>query len=220
MCFSENVSLAIGITGILFSAYLHFIKKNDYAAIGVGYFSIMEIIQFLQYRVIDQCTNDYNKFLTNLGYIHICFQPLFINIWLFAFTKNPNFLFLYMAFFAGLLLATRILFVKDYELCDEKEPLCGKRTCSYSGKRHIAWNLRMRTPGKYWFTPSFGLHFFVWTIPALLSFQWKPILAMFLAWPYLPFIMNGGIWSEIHEQPAIWCYTEIAQLILTYFLLK
>jgi len=213
MCFSENMSLAICITGILSSLY--FYKKNKYASIGIGYFALMEILQFFQYKVIDQC-NDYNTFLTSLGYIHICFQPLFFNIWLFAFTK-PNFTFLYMSFFAALLLASRLFFVKDKELCDTKnEPLCGKKTCSFSGNKHIAWNIRLRAAGKYWFTPSIGLHFFMWVIPALTIFQLKPFLALLLTAPYLSIFIT----NNIHEQPAIWCYTEIGQMLLTYYLIK
>jgi len=213
MCFSENMSLAIGITGILSSLY--FYKKNKYASIGIGYFALMEILQFFQYKVIDQC-NDYNTFLTSLGYIHICFQPLFFNIWLFAFTK-PNFTFLYMSFFAALLLASRLFFVKDKELCDTKnEPLCGKKTCSFSGNKHIAWNIRLRAAGKYWFTPSIGLHFFMWVIPAFTIFQLKPFLALLLTAPYLSIFIT----NNIHEQPAIWCYTEIGQMLLTYYLIK
>lgn len=43
-----------------------------------------------------------------------------------------------MAFFAGLLLANRLFFVKDHELCDGKnEPLCGKTTCTFSGERYL-----------------------------------------------------------------------------------
>jgi hypothetical protein len=215
MCFSENISLAIGITGILSSLY--FYNKNIYASIGIGYFALMEILQFFQYKVINQCNNDYNKFLTNIGYIHICFQPLFFNIWLFAFTNKPNFIFLYMSFFAGLLLVSRLFFVKDKELCDNKnEPLCGKKTCSFSGNKHIAWNVRLRAAGKYWFTPSIGLHFFMWVIPVLTIFQIKPFLAMLLTAPYLGFLLT----NNIHEQPAIWCYTEIGQMLLTYYLIK
>jgi len=214
MCFSENMSLLIGLTGILSSVY--FYSKNVYASIGIGYFALMEILQFFQYKVINQCT-EYNQFLTNLGYIHICFQPLFFNLWLFAFTRHPNFTFLYMSFFAGLLLMSRLFFVKEQELCDpNNEPLCGKTTCAFSGNRHIAWNLRLRAPGKNWFTPSIGLHFFMWVIPALTMFQLKPILAMILTGPYLGFLLT----NNIHEQPAIWCYTEISQMIVTYFLLR
>lgn len=213
MCFSKNMSLVIGITGISFG--LMFYKKNKYASIGITYFSLMEIIQYFQYKVIDECNNAENVFLTNLGYLHICFQPLFFNIWLFAFTKNPNFLFLYMCGFAGLLLASRLFFVRDHELCDGKnEPLCGRRTCAFSGEKHVAWNVRLRAPGKYWFTPSIGLHFFMWTIPALTIFQLKPILALIITAPYIAMITNN-----IHEQPAIWCYTVISQMLLTYYLL-
>jgi hypothetical protein len=40
-------------------------------------------------------------------------------------------------------------------------------------------------------------------------------LAMLLTGPYLGFITNN-----IHEQPAIWCYTAIGQMLLTYYLIK
>ena len=177
----------------------------------------MEILQYFQYTVINQCNNKKNKFLTNLGYLHICFQPLFFNIWLFAFTKKPNYNFLYLSFFAGLLLASRLFYVSDDELCDTKnEPLCGPTTCAFSGTRHIAWNVRLRAPGKYWFTPSIGLHFFMWVIPVLTICQIKPTFALILTGPYLGYLLS----NNIHEQPAIWCYTVIAQMFVTYFLLQ
>ena len=112
---------------------------------------------------------------------------------------------------------SRIFYVTDNELCDNNnEPLCGKKTCSYSGERHIAWNVRLRSPGKHWFTPSIGLHFFMWVIPVLTIIQMKPIVAMILTGPYLGILLT----QNIHEQPAIWCYTAIGQMILTYFLLE
>jgi hypothetical protein len=216
MCFSDKISLTIGVSGILASLYFYN-NKNYYASIGLGYFALMEILQFLQYKVINECDNFYNKLLTNIGYIHICFQPLFFNLWLFEFTNKPNFTLIYMSFFAGLLLASRLFFVEDGELCDVKhEPLCGKVTCAFSGTHHIAWNLRLRSAGKYWFTPSIGLHFFMWVIPAISIFQIKPFMAMLLTGPYLGYFLT----NNIHEQPAIWCYTVIAQMILTLFLVK
>jgi hypothetical protein len=214
MCFSENMSLAIGIFGGLSSVY--FYNKNIYASIGIGYFAIMEILQYFQYKVIDQCENKYNKLLTNIGYLHICFQSLFFNIWLFAFIKKPNVIFLYMSFFAGLLLASRLFFVTDDELCDtNNEPLCGKQTCSISGEKHIAWNVRLRAPGKYWFTPSIGLSFFMWTIPVLMTLELKPIIAMLLTLPYIASLLT----NNIHERPAIWCFTGIGQMLLAHILL-
>lgn len=213
MCFSKNISLIIGTMGLISSTYF----KNKYASIGIFYFALMEILQFFQYMVIDKCKNKYNKFLTIIGYIHICFQPLFFNIWLYAFMKKPNFIFLYLFFVAGLLMASRLLFVKDDELCDiHNEPLCGKQTCAKSGNKHIAWDVRLRAPGVGWFTPSIGLHFFLWVIPVLISFELKPILAMLLTGPYLGILLT----KNKNEQPSIWCYTVISQMILTYYYLK
>lgn len=215
MCFSEQQSLYIGLSGLAAGAF--FFTKNQYAGLGIAYFALMEILQYFQYKVIDQCNNKWNKILTEIGYLHICFQPFFFNIWLFAFTKKPNFFILKLCFFAALLLASRLFFVKYNELCDGKnEPLCGKKTCAFSGEKHVAWNLRLRAPGKNWFTPSIGLHAFMWIAPALTLLELKPLLALILTGPYLGVILT----NNIHEQPSIWCYTAIAQMFITYFLLK
>lgn len=208
------MSLMIGVTGIAFASIIYARTKNAYVSIGLGYFALMEIIQYFQYKFIDQCDNKYNQFLTILGYIHICFQPLFFNLWLFAFTIKPIVQYLYLTFFGGLMLASRLFFVKNNELCDShNEPLCGKRTCSISGERHIAWNLRLRATG--WITPSISLHFFLWVFPALTMFQLKPILAILLTGPFLGYVLT----KNIHERPAIWCYTFVMQLIITCALL-
>ena len=219
MCFSETMSLTIGVTGLVAGAF--FLHKKAYAAaIGISYFALMEIIQYFQYKVINQCGNPRNKFLTQLGYAHICFQPFFFNIWLLAFVSAQQaptqWKFIIAAFIAGLLLLTRVFYVKDEELCDgNNEPLCGKRTCAFAGEKYIAWNIRLRAPGKHWMTPSIGLHFFFWVVPVLVLFELKPILAVLLTGPFFGMLLT----RNIHEQPAIWCYTAIAQMLFTYFTL-
>jgi len=215
MCFSQPMSLAIGLGGVLLGLYF-FLCVNKYAGIGIMYFALMEIIQFFQYSVIDKCDDPWNKFLTNLGYLHISFQPVFWNIWLFAFVEKPMWIFVYMSIAAGILLFSRIFNVTDDELCDTRnEPLCGKSTCAFTGERHVAWNVRLRAAGARYYTPSIALHFFMLFIPTLVTFQAKPIIAMLLAGPWLGILLT----SNIHEAPAIWCYTVIAQFLISQTLL-
>ncbi len=215
MCFSENISLSFAVIGLL-SSYYFYLKNHIYAAIGIGYFSLMELIQYFQYKVIDQCDNNVNVFLTYLGYFHICFQPVFVNIWLFSFMKKPNYDFLYLALVAGILLFSRVFWVSEKTLCDtNNEPLCGPKTCTFSGERHLAWNIRLRAAGQNWYTPSIGLHFFFFVIPALITFQLKPIIALLLIGPYAGIFLT----KNIHEKPAIWCYTSVMQLLISYYLL-
>lgn len=217
MCFNAPMSLSVGLLGIF--AGIYFYKKNKYIGIGIFYFGIMEILQFLQYQVIDKCESKMNKFLTTLGYIHICFQPLFINIWLMGFIDDPEnyYVFLYMSVCAGILLLSRIIWVKDHEICNTNiEPLCGPKTCSLSGQRHIVWNFRLRAPGKDWVTPSIGLIFFMWVIPTLVMFKKKPIMALILTSPYLGLLFT----DNIHESASVWCFTAIFQFIIAYLYLK
>jgi len=211
------MSLSIGIIGIF--AGIYFYGKNKYIGIGIFYFGFMEILQFLQYQVIDKCDSKMNKLLTTLAYIHICFQPLFVNIWLMGFVDDPEnyHVFLYMSVCAAILLLSRMMWVGDDELCDTKtEPLCGPKTCSLSGHKHIVWNFRLRAAGKNFFTPSIGLYFFMWAIPTIVMFKKKPIMALILTGPYFGFLFA----DDIHESSSVWCFTAIFQMILSYLYLK
>ena len=74
MCFSENMSLIIGLSGLASGVY--FSQKNSYAAIGIAYFSLMEIIQYFQYKVIDQCNNKWNKFFNTIRIFTYMFSTI------------------------------------------------------------------------------------------------------------------------------------------------
>lgn len=223
MCWNKEVSFSIGLTAFISGLYFTTINVN--AGIAVMYFSLMEILQSFQYTVIDECDNNLNVILTIIGYIHICFQPFFINLWFFAFAKKINYSLLYICLIGGFLLLSRLvsfdkhkisLNIKDNEVCDSNnEPLCGKKTCSLTGEKHIVWNIRMRAAGKYWWTPSMGLHFFLFVIPILTTFEMKPLLALLLSGPYFGYFLA----NDISEQASIWCLTVTLQLIITFFLL-
>lgn len=234
MCFKLEISFTIGIIGIISSLIL-FYNKYYYASIGTFYFSLMEIIQGFQYFVIDKCDNQINVLLTYLGYLHICFQPFFISIWLYEFVNKKkcfdNYLkfILGICFFGGLLLLSRV-FVND-KLCDTKtEHLCGKKTCSKSGIYHIIWQIRLRAAGSYWITPSIGLHFFLWVCPFIvfgLLFKNYKIILFTLVTILIPTILfyilhqyNDLKYEDtIHEVASIWCILFIPQIILTYIIL-
>jgi hypothetical protein len=91
------------------------------------------------------------QYVFNKSWIYsYLFSTLIFQYMVICIYEKPNFIFLYMSWFAGLLLMSRLFFVKDDELCDtNNEPLCGEKTCSFSGNKHIAWHIRLRAPGKH-----------------------------------------------------------------------
>ena len=61
--------------------------NNAQCALGVFYFFLMEFLQYFQYWYINDCDNYTNRFLTLVGFVHICYQPYFCHLLNSALTK-------------------------------------------------------------------------------------------------------------------------------------
>ncbi len=79
MCWSGEASAVLAATGFISTAY--FYRKGESNALcgALAYFALMELLQAYTYTVIDQCFNPRNQIATFLGYMHIAFQPFFVN---------------------------------------------------------------------------------------------------------------------------------------------
>src|SRR4051812_37524971 len=79
MCWSGQASAVLASAGIATTIYAAWKKEPAPLWIALGYFSLMELLQAFTYSVIDDCINPTNQIATLLGYLHITFQPFFIN---------------------------------------------------------------------------------------------------------------------------------------------
>ncbi|KAI8468691.1 MAG: hypothetical protein J3K34DRAFT_426271, partial [Monoraphidium minutum] len=152
------------------------------------YFAAMELLQYLQHMVVDDCASRLNFWTTLLSFFHICFQPL--SLCTYAFRAEPNrdvvtFVTLSAAF-AGVLSLLRVPYLGidhvpsslrallpglpdpssagsacEWEMC------CGPRTCTTSGKLHLAWEVPLLPPS--YFLPSGAFHFLCVFGPLLLA---------------------------------------------------
>lgn len=196
------------------------------------YFALMEGLQFVQYLVIDDCESKINNFMTQLGWYHIAWQPLFSN---FAFSaldaksvrgtqhyNTWNFI-LWFSFIVGLMTAARMflpalfpgLIAKVGEdlaaMCTENvEGVCGPITCTYTGVYHLRWTFKMIKP-TYIF-PSLSLHFLNMFVAPILQGNWIGSVILFLTGPFISLffdpISNG-------ERASIWCFFSIAETVIT-----
>src|SRR5271155_2270965 len=79
MCWSGEASAALAAAGIGTTIWAAWKKEPMSLWIALGYFSLMEALQAFTYSVINQCSLPSNQIATLLGYLHIAFQPFFIN---------------------------------------------------------------------------------------------------------------------------------------------
>ncbi|MDD2739877.1 MAG: DUF5765 domain-containing protein [Methylomonas lenta] len=83
MCFSANMSLGLGVAGIVASSITFMDKDETFwvraaRAYAIFHFSMMEFIQYFAYPVVDQCGYGTNLFLSELSTYHIALQAFAI----------------------------------------------------------------------------------------------------------------------------------------------
>jgi len=218
MCFTRNISLVFGFSGVIIYFVLKHIMNWKVAFIAL-YFGIMEFLQFFSFYYLDDCNNNINILLAKLQYLHISFQPLIIyySLWHLAkFIKDKNLLFQKQSYFpliliGCILLASRNLIVTNKEDIEQSCWICGKKDCVRHGEKHFKLEVALRKSGI--FTPSFFFYGFLFSIPAILL-SWKIYL------PYIIFIFATGIcipkyFLKVPEKElgTVWCLLSVSQIL-------
>ena len=246
MCFTKEWSITFTITSFSIAAWIYNGKgiwkqlekwQINRLTILFIYFASMELLQFFQYLVIDECDNYLNKFLTVLGWFHICFQPYFSNLGFSALDpKNQKEerkevwkIVLRIIAICGFLMSARIIIpyfvnlnenIMVFQPCTSRdEVMCSERTCTESGVYHLKWLFYLIRPS-YLF-PTTAIHFITMFItPIVFGLHWASIV-LFITGPGLTLLF---VKAHPAEFASIWCFFSIAEAIITigtqYYALK
>ncbi len=134
------------VVGIGATAYAAYKKEPAALWLALGYFSLMELLQAFAYSVIDQCSLPSNQIITLLGYLHIAFQPLFINLISMQFIpsdvrnkiQRPVYI---VCFFSAIIMLLQLYPFEWAGQCKLEDILCVEQLCSVSGDWQIAWDI-------------------------------------------------------------------------------
>ncbi|MCE2926702.1 MAG: DUF5765 domain-containing protein [Rickettsiales bacterium] len=222
MCWSGEASTVLAAAGIATTLYAAWKKEPAPLWIALGYFSLMEVLQAYTYSVIDRCELPSNQIATLFGYLHITFQPFFINAVALYFVPDevrrriaP---WVYGLCFAGAIFTLIQLYPFEWAgLCDPSRPLCAERLCSVSGEWHIAWEVPTNGIGNYFVHSGFrpmsdgfpGYLLTAFALPLLYG-SWRVVTYHYFLGPWLA----QQLTSNHNEWPAIWCLLSIGILML------
>lgn len=189
--------------------------------ITIGFFTVMEGLQAAGYAVVDECSNPANTSITTLSYLHIAFQPLFINAFAMAIAPVDVPMWQRRSVYGLAALATGLMLLKLVPLeafgsCTPGSPLCGLQTCLISGNWHIGWILPLNgflerigsASSFYVYFPAYMLAVFV--LP-LWYRAWRFVIFHLLMGP----ILATTLTSNPNEQPAIWCLFSIGIILIS-----
>ena len=218
MCWSENVSLMFTVIGAAASAY-SYKYINRLWAISMLYFTLMQLIHYISYLVIDECNNPINISMAYVNYIHVAFQPLFYLLGIYGLFKTYKTInkeqlislryFVYVSVFYGIFYTIR-LFPIYYPLKTSGCAWCGP-PCAVTGKEHVDLAVPLRLRPYYW-TPGLFTHFFLIFIPLLLyNNTTRLITTLAFISASAPMVLYDLTPSE---GGTTWCGISIAQMII------
>jgi len=211
MCWSGEASAVLATIGLGSTVYMAVKKEKKELWIPLGYFTLMELLQAITYSYIDKCDDPVNQILTLLGYIHIAFQPFFINMVSMYFIpdriREKISWFVYGICFLGTVLMIIKMYPFDWAgLCEcGVTPLCAENLCSVHGSWHIAWNVPINAIGYLYFL---GYTFPAFIVPIIYG-SWRMSLYHALVGPCLAYLLT----DNYNEWPAVWCLFSIALLL-------
>lgn len=218
MCWSGEASAVLALTGFAGTAYAAYRKEPFPLWIALGYFSLMELLQAFTYGVIDQCALPDNQIATMLGYLHIVFQPFFVNAFCLHFVPKEVAQKLYKPVFALCFVATLIMILQVFPFdwagqCNPVRWLCSDKLCSVHGNWHIAWLVPLNGIGN-WFAdnhwPPINAYSVVGFLLPILYGSWRMTLYHLALGPLLAMALT----SNINEIPAVWCLLSIGLLLI------
>ena len=186
----------------------------------LGYFTAMEALQVAGYSVIDQCGISSNQTIALLSFLHIVFQPFFINAFAMELVPNPVKQKIRRWVYFCCALSSSVMLIQLYPFswagsCNLGAPLCGTSLCIVSGEWHIAWNVPyngMLQPlakliGIQSGFPTYLLTVFV--MPLIYG-AWRFTLFHALAGPILAMMLT----PNPNEVQAVWCLFSIGILLI------
>jgi hypothetical protein len=218
MCWNGEASTTLAAMGLGTTAYAAWKKEPPALWMALGYFSLMEALQAFTYTAIDQCSLPSNQIATLLGYLHITFQPFFINAAAMYFipaeARRKIQPFVYALCFASAIFMLLQLYPFAWAgPCDPRAPLCSARLCSVSGNWHIAWEIPVNGLGNRFVnnvTHGFPTWAFTGFMLPLLYGSWRFTAFHWIAGPWLA----AQTTTNLNEWPAVWCLLSIGLLML------
>lgn len=220
MCWSAATSMTMVGAGAIVTGAA--IARGYSRAIWVpmGYFTLMEALQAGGYAVVDECGGPGNQATTLLSYLHIVFQPFFVNAFMMelvpAEVKNrirPP-VYALCAISAGVMLA-QLVPAEWAGTCRNGAPLCAETLCLVSGEWHIAWNipyngLTLPFEDLLNYHPGFPTYTATVFLMPVIYGAWRFVIFHALAGPILASALTGNP----NEVPAIWCLFSIGILLI------
>ncbi len=230
MCNSKINSLIFASLGFGTSYYFYRKQKNTkryIQHIHLPFYSLMELLQYIQYFVVDDCNNIINKYSTSIAYILVWSQPIMFNYRFYKIMQNNKKVFYYnfiLSVFVFMFAMDRVFFnlIHKYPIRID-EISANDQLCVFKGTTHLYWGFPMKT--NRGFEIGYMWYLLLNTLPSFWAYG--IIKGLFYNIVFLSGMLSGYIITNgnLEENMAYWCFISVPYILtgilgeLTYDLL-
>lgn len=227
MCYNSEISFVFSTIGYAMAIYIYannFSLRNAGIHYIIAFYATMELLQGIQYFFVNECSDFWNKFLTEIAYIFVIVQPLFWNILYYTNSdKNdkPIFMTSIILFLVWMFVhvLSRLLYNKDYYPQTIDHSIFGSDTvCTKRKKTHLYWEWTSANFRDY--NATFLMYFMLWFIPPFISRAFRYNIVSYLL--LLSFFVGAYMAVYVAKEPfifaSVWCYISIP--IITLFFIR
>ena len=223
MCYNPSISFTFFLVGALTTAYVYF-GKPELPYIGVPmiliFYTLMELLQTVQYKFVNQCDNIINKSLTEVAYLFVIVQPL---LWNYFFYINSDAsekkIFEVGMTLAGVWLIinvmSRVLYTPRNRLTKEQSVFAGEKVCTKRKASHLFWEWTSANFGEL--NPNYLAHLMIWFIPALVSSKHR-VAGSLLAVSALVGSLMTYLSGEMYIFASAWCYISVPIVLFIIYI--
>lgn len=220
MCWTAGVTVTMVGLGAAATAVAWWRGEPRAIWITLGYFTFMEALQAAGYAVVDDCANPANRTVTLLSYLHIAFQPFFINAFAMAIVaravpeRTRRMVWAICGASAAVMLAQLVPW-QALGRCLPGEVLCGPALCTISGNWHIGWTVPLNGLFSDWslgvgLSTKFPSYLVAAFLVPLVYGAWRFVLFHAVFGPFLATLLT----DNPNEMPAVWCLFSIGLVLV------
>lgn len=226
MCYNSGISFLFAAIGFLVTFYIFIfdkiINKTGIQYI-LGFYSIMELLQGVQYFYVNQCSNFMNIILTEFAYLLVILQPLIWNIFFYVNSGTLD----KQIFLTAICLSipwiivnvlARLLYDKNkYPQTKQNSPHAGDKVCTKRKLSHLFWEWTSENFQEL--NANFFMYLMVWFIPALISKKFRNISFVLIVSAVL-----GAYMTFLTDEPVVftslWCYISVPIVLVVLLVIN
>lgn len=220
MCYNSSISFVFGGVGFLTSLYIYLyeviLKKSGIQYILLVY-SVMELLQGVQYYVVNQCSNIWNIYLTEFAYLLVILQPFMWNLFYYLNSNNFEKPIFITAIWLSIIwmivnVLSRILYDKNKNPQTNKDSVfASDKVCTKRKLTHLYWEWTSSNFKDL--NANFLTYLMIWFIPGLVSKTFRSSTLILGVSALVACYMSYAS-GEPFIFTSLWCYISVPIVLI------